>query len=276
MAVIISSANYGSGGGGAWDPSVLGSALKLWYRSFTTGTTNDSVYTDAGSTLATNTQTVAQWNNVSSSGVSNANLIGTSLTKPSWVSSGINGHPAVKLDSSSSQAMLSGNMGSVFTTACSVFAVAQMAASGVSAYGRLVSYLGSTGGGGDGDTDTFVPLIRKNSATAVESFTVAGGTGDLASSTITTGVGHTMGVVRSNPNFSFYLDGSVSADSPVSQTITMGSAQRISIGADITAAPVLGTANWNGFIGEFIVTNTALSGTDIGHVHTYLATKYGL
>jgi hypothetical protein len=64
--------------------------VKLWLKG------NAGVYSDAGSTLATNGQTVQQWND--QSGNANNSSQATSGARPILRSTGINGLPAIEFD----------------------------------------------------------------------------------------------------------------------------------------------------------------------------------
>lgn len=249
-----------------WDPTQLGSALKGWYRAFSTGATNVGVF-NTGTTPATDTQTVATWHDESGN---NFDFLSTGSNKPTWLASGINGHPAVRLDVTGVQGLLA-TIGNVFGGALSVYCIAYMGAS-TAANGRLIGMCG-TAGGGDAASNTIIPLVRDGSNNQIASFW--GGSGFAGVQALATGSGNfkRLAAVYDGSILDTYVN-NVSSGSPLSASITFGTTQSFSLGAEINNGPALGTAScWDGAVGEILLVNRA-DATDRANVDAYLAAKY--
>lgn len=108
------------GGGGAWSPPSAGT-LSLWVKA------TDGVYNDAGTTLATNSQTVQQWND--QSGNSRNVAQATAGNRPIYTSA----TPIVTFDGVDDYLRFSGSLADVvgsvlvaFKTGATAFSAAQV------------------------------------------------------------------------------------------------------------------------------------------------------
>lgn len=247
---------------GAFTPASL-TGLVAWYKADT------GVFVDAGSTLATNGQTVQQWNDQSGNGYHLKQATGGS--RPTFQTAGFNSSfPAVTFTLSSSTwmattantvAMGTGLVGSAFL-------VGLITGSGA-VNARGVAYVEN---GQTADT------ISSHSAAWL---LLSPGTPSLASyragffandNVAIFNVNMRVGNVYDNTNDTGYLNNV--AGTPVAASgLTWTSPGTLLISTADTASP---TAFWDGPIAEVVVTNTALSGTDRTNLDNYFKTNLGL
>lgn len=250
-------------GGGSWTPASLGTALVAWYKA------DANVYNDAGTTLATNGQTVQQWNDQSGNGFNLSQA--TAGNRPTYQSAGYNSLPAVNFTSASSTVLISSVIASALTskTTSSVFVVGQ--ATSLAGNARLVCFVNGIGS----DFQTGMIWIMGASGTSVEAYE----NGALSSGTVSTSTNYRLGSVLDGTNHTLYVNNV--GQTPVAYTAALpsGSHGYIGVGGGVTSSDGISVSalsgNWSGPVAEVVVTNTALSSTDRSNLDTYFTGKWG-
>lgn len=245
----------------AWTPILL-PGLVAWYKA------TDGVYVDAGVTLATNGQTVQQWNDQS---VNNNHLKqATGANRPTYQSSGFNSSfPTLNFTVAGSTWMTTTANSVVMGTGLvgSAFGVGQVR-SLAPPNARALSYIEN------GQTDdTFSShsaawILTTSGNSVLDSYRAAFFAADTNFPPATN---FRFGNIYDNTNNTNYINNV--AGTPVAATsLTWTSPGTITVGAQ-TVVP---TSFWDGPISELIVTNSALSSGDRLSLDTYFKTKWGL
>jgi hypothetical protein len=234
-------------GGAPWTPASLGSALVGWYKADT------GVYNDAGVTLATNGQTVQQWNDQSGNG-NHITQTGAGTNKPTLNTTGFNGLSTIVFTGSNAQWLerTSFAIGNVSTSSGFIAGVVNSSAffpANVMTYNALISWFRI----GSSTTDMG----------ARDDSTIISGT------TITNGTNLRMGAIWDGVNFTGYLNNV--AGTPVASTATFTTNQDFLLGAYSG-----GASPFDGKMSEVIITNTGLSGTDRTNLDNYLRAEWGI
>lgn len=226
-------------------PKIFGSDLKGWWSA------DSGVYSDAGSTAATNAGNVQQWNDRSGNG--NHWIQTTAANKGTYRTSIVNGYPVVRFDGSNDFYTLGSaiSLGTSFT----LFVVCKTAPSigGQCLYSSAATNNHiSLNDGADNDSFGFdgTNIVGANTATTAGSFAL----------TIHQNNAGTLRIYRSGTE-SAYSTGQTFSTFPFNRT-----------GVYATG----GNKWFNGDIAEMVAVNAAATANQRGLVNKYLATKYGL
>lgn len=235
---------------------IFGANLRGWYKADT------GVYNDAGSTLATDGQTVQQWND--QSGIGNNISQATGGNRPTYDTTGFNGTHGVVFDSASLTRLFVSfdtfDLGG--SGALSVFVVGQML-TGTDSNGRLVAYVGN-GLVNSFDNDSSSLTIIRN-GTADEILFFRNGTSRNAAVSLATN--YRLGVVCDKTNTTIYVNNS--AGTPVADARSYTSPGGLFIGE-------YEGAGWDGAVAEIVVLNVAPNGTQLNSLDAYFVDKWGL
>jgi|GEM_PF-3266338 len=233
---------YAFGGAPVDSPDDV-AGLLLWFKA------DSSVYSDAGSTPATNGGTVQQWNDVSGNAIHASQA--TSGSRPTYRTNQINGLPAVDFATSKWMAFTEQTV-----TNFTVFVVAKQGSA--SASKTIV-------GGTDNSTKInlrFVFFAVQNTQHTVVSFEEA---------PITDFVQICVNHSESAGGTTTLRVDEVQTGNPDTGTATLGVSH---LGAWLNSGTA--TEFLNGLIAEVIIYNGSLSTTDRAAIEAYLRTKYAL
>jgi hypothetical protein len=225
--------------------------LRLWLRG------DGGAYTNAGTTQATNTQSVQQWNDLSGRGV---HAINTGTNKPTFLTAGPNGVPAISFASASTQTLLSSlnpNPGTLADLTIVVVA------------NPTTINLGNAKlwGHDDGGFDRSVGIDTRG-GTNLGYFNGSGVSNVGNVSAGTTFLATTSYLGGSPGTFSGWFNGSnIASGTGVSNAAGQTS---LSIGSINPSGEF-----WNGTISEFIAFDRALAEGERIILENYLAAKYG-
>jgi len=243
---------------GGFSPLDFGADLVAWYDA------NEGVYVDAGSTLATDGQTVQQWNDQSGNG--NNLSQATSGQRPTFDTTGLNSLKAVVFSAAAST-WLRGvtNAADITGTAVSVFVVGQMntatpgngrcvsfAANAANDYGNTASWTFTRSSSGD-----FIRLTM-NTPDA------------LADGAITLDTEYRLGFTLETGEAIVYVnnvaDGTDTAD--VAPNFTVGT---LAIGEMANA----NSDFWDGPISEVVIVKRVLTTQERNDLDAYFVAKWG-
>lgn len=237
MSCIINPFLFGSGD----DPSSIAD-LHRWYKA------GQGAYTDAGSTLATNGQTVQQWNDFS--GNASHATQGTAGTRPVFTTGGQNGKPYLRFDGSKALAWDGTEIVGLYFT---VFIVGKHDTS-------------QSGWFTDGSSSSNNQNLHiGQSSTTVFRFSTFGASEDLS---------HTSGSLniwacvlnQGAAQKTIWKNGSVATSGGSAAQLTANAGQQLGGNAP----------NFEGDLYEFIVYARQLDTTEIGSVFTYLNGDYAI
>lgn len=243
----------------AWTPASL-SNLVAWYSA------DYGVYSDSGVTPATNGQRIQQWNDKSGN---NYHLISTAADhKPLYQTTGFNSLNTVLFDNPGTIAGLQTNTGVAMGTgsAASSFWVGQMLTD-TSANAGMFTY--TPPGGDPGDIGGMVFTRRVGSTNAVASYTQY--TNVTANQNVSLATNYRIGMIcegLSSP-WTPYLNGV--AGTPGAMTASTNN--------NFVNAGYLGISQGfeiSGPVSEWVVTKSAMSGTDQTNLDNYFKTHWGL
>ncbi len=238
-----------------WAPTDLGAALIAWYDA------NLEVFNDAGTTPATNTQAVQQWNDQSGNDyhLSNAD----SGTRPHYFTAGFNGVKGIRFEAqflaTAAAALALGG------DELSVFLAIQI--NEVQGNGRIVSFI-ATGQAEDWNTVLSAVVCMGKSGTNIGPYR---GTSDKGSFTVVQDAPITLGIVFDGVDATTYFD-NVAQTSPVASTGTFGATGMLGLGARPDGA----SAVIDIVVAEMIVTNSAIAAGDRNDLEAYLVAKWGI
>lgn len=243
----------GTSGGGGWTPASLGAALIGWYIADT------GVYHDAGSTLATNGQTVLQWNDQSGN---NKHLV-TGGSPPTYSTTGFNSQKTISFNSASAQYLENTSFPMGTGTTGSAFAAASIN-SGSGSYGRLISYIAGGQAQDYDNTGSASLILRRVSNQEIGMYRNS----NQCLQNITYDAPSRLGGIFDGSNQISY----------VNNVAGSGSAQTNAWGTSPGTLRVgmAGGAAFKGNISEIIVTNSALSSGDRSSLDSYLTAKWGI
>jgi hypothetical protein len=250
------------------DPSVLfGANLIAWYKADT------GVFNDLGTTPATNTQTVEQWNDQSGNGINLINS-GTSSTRPVFLSGGLNGKNTVQF-SAANQTQIYSAVDALSTggpTVFSVFAVCQML-TGTTSYGYLAAFWGSGAPHVFDNAASSGFIMRQTTNNAFESYR---NNADLSPSSISLATNYRLGFVNSGSTGTSFTNG-VATGTPTASTGNFGSTGTFYLGTDAPANIATATAWWDGPCSEVVVVNIDINAAGkVGALDNYFKSKWGL
>jgi hypothetical protein len=235
---------------GGWSPLNIAAADRLFFFN-----AKQHCYNDAGSTLATDGQTVQQVNDLYGNyTVSQA----TSGDRPLWVSSGINSRPSLSWDGTDNNylSVASVNVGG---TTMSVFGIATLD-SGANQYVRLVS-MRENGNAADYDNNpSCIPWLRNATNEAATAWRASNAYG---SQNITYGTAFRWGAVWDGTNFRSYLNGTASSNQATS--LTFGTNMNLLIGCSERAVE-----SWKGYLGTVFAFKRAPTAAELAAIDTYL------
>lgn len=249
MSFVINPYRFGAGGGGFTDPTDI-AGCQLWLDA------EQGVYSDAGTTLATNNDTVQQWNDQSGNGnhVSQA----TGGNRPTFKTAGINSKDSVEFADPS----FMDSATPVVAAPNTVFAVHVMTLS--DAFGGVIWDSKANVRHNFYWDDVLNPDFFRSASVNIETTTVGFGSQFDEYITAVTYNGASSSIFMNGADVG---DGSVDLGSNALDGITLG-----------TLRAGLGGGNYylNGQIAEVIVYDSALSTGDRATVETYLSNKWGI
>jgi len=242
---------------GVDDPSVIfGSDLVGWYAA------DQGVYSDAGTTPATNTGTVQQWNNLVSGEPHLSQA--TSGARPTLLTAGLNSLPTINFVKATEQWMgMAAQSMTCTNAALSFFIVGQMHTETAS-YGRIVGWTSNASllRADFGNTDSACVMLRDATNNAIGSFFNSSPLCNVAASLATT---YRLGRVFGGGNITPYTNnvaGSTGSASPA-----FGTLGSLRIGAQISSVsnpPPSAGEFLDGVISEIVVVKKAI--TDSGEL----------
>jgi len=222
--------------------------LVLWLEA------NVQAYSDAGTTLATNGQTVQQWNDQSgnSHNVSQA----TSGSRPTFVTNAINGLPALDFDQGgTSDFMAVANTADLnMNLDSSVFVVL-----------KVNSLPGGQNGLAQKGNAYFYYITSSGKQEIDRPFT---SNGAQATTDLGLTVYHVVACIISGTGVTYYVNSTADGTTTVSTGSTNVN--------DFTIGAFGSNGTLSGRIAEMMVYKTAVNSTDRGTINTYLGAKYGL
>lgn len=241
----------------SWTPALL-PGLVAWYKS------TNGVYVDAGVTLATNGQTVQQWND--QSGLNNHLKQVTGGNRPTYQAAGFNSLSTVTLSSGTWMATTADSVAMGSGLVGSAFAVGQSTVFGSNV--RAISYV-ENGQTSDGVSNHSAAWLLNSSGTTFASYRNGFFAND---SSFSLNTNLRFGNIYDNTNDTNYVNNV--AGTPVAATgLTWTSPGTILIGTASTTSP----ANfWSGPLSEIVITNTALSSGDRLNLDNYFKIKWNL
>lgn len=246
--------------GGAWTPAKI-SGLQGWWKA------DFSVYSDLGITLATNGQSVEQWNDNSPASNNLLNNLGIGATFPTYVTGALNGLPVISYNASVQSQILLTNTLNLGGTTASLFAVVK--GSTPNANARIANFT-ATGQQNDFDNTGSVVFEFLPSTTTVESYS----NGALSSGTITDATWFELGSIFDGANSTIYINGT--AQTPAADTNSFAATGRVNIGGRFNSVGNAVADGLTGSIAEVVFTNTVISSTDRAKLHTYFSNKWGV
>lgn len=246
----------------AWTPASL-SNLLAWYKADT------GVYSDAGTTLATDTQTVQQWNDQSGNGYHL--LQATSGRRPQYLSAGFNSKQTVKFTSATPTGMVTAtNVVAGFGTNASGFFVGQLL-TGTASNARAVSLCKPFAS--DTDANSCIMGFRNAGGDAIASY--RGGV--VASQAVSLATNLRFGVVYDGANGTSYLNNAnATATANTNAFDSTDGTYALGVGIELINDRAFGNLGWDGPISEVVITLGALSSGDRNSLDSYFQTHWGL
>lgn len=243
------------GGAVGWTPADLGSALVAWYIADT------GVYSDAGTTPATNGQNVAQWNDQSGNGyhLSEPSAGGG----PTYNTTGFNSRPTLSFDKSAAEYLETDtNAVTLGGGALSVFIVCQLASQTTN--GRLAAYI-SVGGGTDfGEPGNCILIFNLNGTDNISAYQ---NNDQKANTAISQDTNYRLGSIYDGSDQTMYVN-NVAGTSEASVQ-TFGATGTLYVGGN-----ALG--QWDGPVSEVVFTNAGLDSSTRTLLDDYFKAKWGL
>ncbi len=237
----------------AWTPIQLPS-LFAWYEA------NVGVYSDAGTTLATNGQTVQQWNDQSGAGKHLSQA--TSAKRPTFNTGVQNNLSGISFVSGNGQFLATATIALGGTTA-SVFAVIK--GSTPPADNRGVSFIG---GADANDFSTTTSSIIFYYPTTTSVLALSNGV-NLSTGAVTNGAFTQIGSIFDGTNHTMYIGGT--AQTAVGDTNTFGATGKFGVGGQPN-----GNSPLDGTILELIITSNAVSAANRANIKSYFTTKWAV
>lgn len=246
----------------AWTPARL-PGIVAWYSA------KSGFFVDAGVTLATNGQTVQQWNDLSGNG--NHLKQATGANRPTYQSAGFNSSfPALSFTvagstwmatTANSVAMGTGLVGSAF-------GVGRVTTSGIT-NGRVISYIEN-----GQNLDTFSNhsaawIFVTQASNQMESYRSGFFANDA---NFLPSTNYRFGNVYDNTNNTNYVN-NVAGTPVAASALTWTSPGTIIVGAETTSGPA---AFWDGPLTELFMTNVAPSSGDRLSIDNYFKAQWGL
>lgn len=235
--------------------------LLAWY------TADSQVYVDAGSTLATNTQTVQQWNDKSGNGYHLKQA--TSGKRPQYLSAGFNtSYPTVKFLASSAGWLATDVNTVAFGSGgnTSGFFVGTMTTN-AAAYSRALA--GAPPSNNDSDATARIWATRNGSADEIRAYN--GGSVGIQAVSLSTPL--RFGVVFNGTNGTSYLNNANPVTDGATGTFGTG-AGMLAVGVDITNSQTPGGNYWDGLFSEIVITLSALSSTERTDLDNYFVARW--
>lgn len=238
--------------GGTWSPLKL-SGLIGWYKG------DKGVYNDAGITLATNGQTVQQWNDQSGNG----NNLSQSAAgqRPTFNTNVLNGLPGLTFSSGAATHLSSATI-ALGGTAASAFCVIK--GSTPTNFARVFNFIGNGESDDFGNAGSCV-FIYFPASTTPSAFRHAV---QLSNGTVIDQTFNQIGSIFDGAHNTLYIGGT--AQAPVVQTDTFDATGVFTVGA------LANTNGLDGVVTEIVLTNSAMGMSDIVNLNNYLLTKYGV
>jgi len=227
-----------------WTPASLGAPLLGWWKA------------DAGLTLSGSN--VTSWADSSGNGLTMTG-IGSGGNTPTATLT-LNSLPVVSFASAHLQSFVTAaNAVALGVATASVFGVYRYNVAGT--FGRFFNFIG-TGQAHDYDNNSsFVSFINGSTSVGISSNSNAS-IGPTALNTW-----FEFGGIFDGANITAYINNS--AQAPAAFAGTLGAAGTSALGCDF-----VNDGQLDGDIAEVFLTNTALSPTDIGNIHTYFQSKW--
>lgn len=225
--------------------------LVLWLKA------DAEAYNDAGTTLATDGQTVLQWNDQSGNG-NNASE-STPADRPFFETNEINGLPALRFTPTGEQLLVQDVPDLSLNTDMSAFLVIKQ-----TGFNTINSMISKAQGG---NPAAFLYYTGIDGKPAVDRPFIEGGVAG------TTGVGDgvpcIVGVVINGTTVSHFLNGVANG----TDTLTTGTDVPAAFGIGVMTG--LGN-NWTGYIGEILVYKSAVDSTTRDEATAYLGGRWGI
>lgn len=228
-----------------------------------------AVFNDAGTTLATNTQSVQQWNDISfTNGTANAKDVsqGTSTKRPSWQSAGINNQPVLRFDGTADVLTRASVTGTtlVGTDTGVAFVVQKQDSSGTDATTTFIWNAGVN--------NRFNLHLSEGPNLYFDQGDYQGG------GRVTAGqpagwddAFHITQAYRSGTNGQISVDGTLLNSTTLTDTLTNTGTATMYVGAITTSAYF-----FKGDIAEIIIYSTAITATERDKITCYLSKKYAI
>jgi hypothetical protein len=253
------------GGSSNWTPQQL-PGLVAWYKADNDGT---NVFSNSGGTTpATNGGIIEVWKDKSGNGYNLINISGTS--NPTYTVAGLNGKPTVTFVAASGQVLRSAAGVAMGTGAAgSGFAIGTMTTN-TNSSGRLISYAPPSAA--DTASGGFQPVLRPGTTNFINTF--KGGIQDTTNAPVSLSTETRFGGVADGNIIQSYVNG-LAAGSPGSGSNAFISGGYIAVGGGTNSGGATGGANyWDGNISEVVITNQAMTPTDIAKLDAYLVKRW--
>lgn len=239
--------------------TIFGANLMAWYSA------DAGAYSDAGSTLATDGQSVQQWNDQSGN---NAHLTqATSGQRPVFNSSGLNSLPSLTFNSANAKEMTTGTSSvALGVDTFAVFAVCTMS-SGTNEYGRLVAFK-ATGDSYDyASITSAIPIQRASTANMIDS---ARNYNNYATSTsVSLDTPMRAGSIFDGTYTTIYINNS--AGTQIGSTGTFGATGQLKVGGGIG----IGGYSWTGEVSEIVAIKSNPTSDQRTALDNYFKAKWG-
>ena len=244
----------------AFNPQQI-AGLQLWLKA------DEGVYNDAGTTLATDGQTVQEWHDWS--GNNNDFTQTTGASKPTWSTNTVNGYPVVTFDGSATQMLASDFIG---TNDITLFIVAK--SDNASPVNETILRQGYTSG-------TSVSMAAFLSSTNFSFSCVDNtSTGYTDSTPLSTGFAVYSGAYSSNSSIiEVHTNGDSNGTTATGGNPLFASSVDVVLGARPTSdltTPATFDRHFDGGVAEVLIYNSSLSDSNREKVERYLANKYGI
>lgn len=233
--------------------------LVAWYDA------SQQVFSDAGSTTATNGQDVAQWNDLSGNGYH----ISESTNKPVWTAAGFNSdYPGVVFTAANSDKLVSAAAVDLAgTTEISVWVVGQMSSS-TNDYGRIVNVVQGTEGDYSHATGFAITRYQSNQAIGVAGL----GSYDVSTKALTYNTPCVMGGSQKTNEQITYVDNVAGATDTTTDTYVPVDNATLRLGV----YPGGATNFFDGTLSEVVLLKTIPTAAQRAALHEYFTQKWGL
>lgn len=227
---------------------------------------DNGVYSNAGTTLATNGQNARQWNDRSGNG-RNATQ-GTSAERPNYFTGAINGYPAVRYTAGNNDRMLSTGLSTA--NEASVFVLGRYTSLPSSNPGLLQASPSGNGYSADASQKSIGMWVSSsNSRLWGRGVQSDGGQRNVPQvTTLSNNTAYVFNAVYNGSTIRQYVDNGIAGSTTYDGTLRSWT--------DVCIGCQAGTESWNGDIAELIMYNVEVNSAQRIILSNYLAAKYGL